>query len=263
MIDISKAKIAFKKFLDKYEDKSDLSFQLKVVHTYHVAENSKYIAEQLNLSKEDIELAELIGLLHDIGRFEELKITKELNCVKFDHATHGSKMLFEKGMIRNFVEDSQYDEIIKKAIENHSKLAIEKGLNERELLHSKIIRDADKLDNYRVKQEEKIEAIFPKRVNRKEDMEESLVSDKVYKAVLNRKCVNIYDRITPLDFWVCVLAFTFDLNFDVTYNMVREKDYINILIDRFDYKNKETKNRMENIRNILNKYVGEKITNFK
>ena len=143
---------------------------------------------------------------------------------------------------------------------NHS---IEKGLNERELLHSKIIRDADKLDNYRVKQEEKIEAIFPKRVNRKEDMEESLVSDKVYKAVLNRKCVNIYDRITPLDFWVCVLAFTFDLNFDVTYNMVKEKDYINILIDRFDYKNKETKNRMENIRNILNKYVGEKITNFK
>ena len=167
-------------------------------------------------------------------------------------------MLFEKGMIRNFIEDSQYDEIIKKAIENHSKLAIEKGLNERELLHSKIIRDADKLDNYRVKQEKKIEAIFPKRVNRKEDMEESLLSDKVYKTVLNRKCVNIYDRITPLYFWVCVLAFTFDLNFDVTYNMVREKDYINILIDRFDYKNEETKNRMENIRNILNKYVDAK-----
>lgn len=54
MIDISKAKIAFKKFLDKYEDKSDLSFQLKVVRTYHVAENSKYIAEKLNLSKEEI-----------------------------------------------------------------------------------------------------------------------------------------------------------------------------------------------------------------
>ena len=263
MIDIIKAKNEFRKFLDKYEDKSDLSFKLKVVHTYHVTENSKYIAEKLNLSKEDIELAELIGLLHDIGRFEELKITKELNSVKFDHATHGTTMLFEKGMIKNFIEDCQYYEIIKKSIENHSRLAIEKELNERELLHSKIIRDADKLDNYRVKQEEKIEAIFPKRVNRKEDMEESLVSDKVYKAVLNRKCVNIYDRITPLDFWVCVLAFTFDLNFDVTYNMVREKDYINILIDRFDYKNKETKNRMENIRNILNKYVGEKITNFK
>lgn len=52
------------------------------------------------------------------------------------------------------------------------------------MLHSKIIRDADKLDNYRVKKEEKIEAIFPKRVNKKEDMEESLLSDKVYETIL-------------------------------------------------------------------------------
>ena len=258
MVDLENAKKEFKKYISNY-DINNPNIERKIGHSYRVAKTSKKIAETLNLEKEEREVAELIGLLHDIGRFEELKITKELNSVKFDHATHGSKMLFEKGIIRKFVEDSQYDEIIKKAIENHSRLAIEKRLNKRELLHLKIIRDADKLDNYRVKQEEKI----PKRVNRKEDMEESLVSDKVYKAVLNRKCVNIYDRITPLDFWVCVLAFTFDLNFDVTYNMVREKDYINILIDRFDYKNKETKNRMENIRNILNKYVGEKITNFK
>ena len=55
-----------------------------MIHTYHVADNAREIAKKLNLSKEDIELAELIGLLHDIGRFEELKITKELNSVKFD-----------------------------------------------------------------------------------------------------------------------------------------------------------------------------------
>lgn len=121
MIDIAKAKIAFKDFLNEYEDKSDLGFELKIVHTYHVAENAKKIAQELNLSKEDIELAELIGILHDIGRFEELKITKELNSVKFDYAGHGSKILFEKGMIRKFIEDSQYDNIIKKAIKNHSR----------------------------------------------------------------------------------------------------------------------------------------------
>ena len=43
MIDITKAKLELKKYLDKYEDKSDLSFNLKVTHTYHVAENSKNI----------------------------------------------------------------------------------------------------------------------------------------------------------------------------------------------------------------------------
>ncbi len=78
MINITKSKEVFKRFLDAYEDKSDASFKLKVVHTYHVADNARNIAEKLKLSKEDIELAELIGLLHDIGRFEELKITKEL-----------------------------------------------------------------------------------------------------------------------------------------------------------------------------------------
>lgn len=255
MIYIGKAKNTFENFLEQYEDKKHLSFLLKVVHTYHVAENARKIAEKLSLSKEDIKLAELIGLLHDIGRFEELKITNELNSVKFDHALYGSKMLFEQGMIRNFIEDSQYDDIIKKAIENHSKLSIEEGLDERALLHSKIIRDADKLDNYRVKKEENIKAIFPTIVNKKEDIEESLLSNKVYETVLSRKCVDIYDRVTPLDFWVCILAFTFDLNFDVTYKIVKENDYINILIDRFEYKDKETKRRMEDIRKILNQFI--------
>lgn len=168
-------------------------------------------------------------------------------------------MLFEKGLIRNFVEDNKYDNIIKKAIENHSRLSIEDGLDERTLLHSKIIRDADKLDNYRVKKEEKIEAIFPTRVNKKEDMENSLLSDKVFEAVLNKKCVNIKDRVTPLDFWVCILAFTFDLYFDVTYKIVKEKNYINILIDRFDYKDKEIKEKMETIRKIVNDFIDKKI----
>mgnify|MGYP000040106070 FL=1 len=90
-------------------------------------------------------------------------------------------------------------------------------------------------------------------------MEESLLSDKVYETILSQKCVYIHDRVTPLDFWVCILAFTFDLNFDVTYKIVKENDYINILIDRFDYKDKETKSRMENIRVIINKFIDERI----
>ena len=53
------------------------------------------------------------------------------------------------------------------------------------------------------------------------------------------------------------------MNFDVTYNIVKENDYINILIDRFDYKDIDTSIRMENIRNIINKFIDEKITNFK
>ena len=58
MIDIVKAKQAFKGFLERYKSDEDvLGFELKVVHTYHVVENAKLIAQKLQLDEEDIKLA--------------------------------------------------------------------------------------------------------------------------------------------------------------------------------------------------------------
>lgn len=259
MIDIQKARAAFKDFLDKYDDKNELGFELKVTHTYHVVENAKAIARDLNLSDEDIKLAELIGLLHDIGRFDEITFLKQFDSVNFDHASYGVKMLFEDNMIRNFIEDTSYDEIIKAAIYNHSRFYIEDGLDERALLHARIIRDADKLDNFRVKKEEKIEAIFPGIITSKEDLENSLLSDKVYESVKRNVTVDIHDRVTPLDYWVCVIAFIFDLNFKKSFMVVSDNNYVNIMIDRFKYCDKKTQIKMEHIRSVLNEFICWKI----
>lgn len=255
MFEIKKAKVEFKKFIAKYNNKDDLGFNLKVAHTYHVAKNAKKLAQELNLKQEEIELAELIGLLHDIGRFEELKILNKFDSLNFNHADYGIKMLFEDGLIRKFIRDSKYDKIIKLAIYNHNKLKIQENLDERTLLHCKIIRDSDKLDNFRVKKEEKIESIFPKMVNCKEEIENSIISENVYNSIKKLECVNLIDRKTPIDYWVCILAFIFDLNFSISYKIVKEKDYINNLIDRFDYKIPDTKEKIEDIRKILNSYI--------
>lgn len=260
MIDITKAKEAFKEFLERYKTDEDvLGFELKIVHTYHVADNARLIAEKLKLGEEDTKLAELIALLHDVGRFEEITYLKQFDNATFNHAEHGVKMLFEQGLIREFIKDDSYDEIIKVAIANHNRLAIEDGLDERTLLHSKIIRDADKLDNFRVKKEEKIEAIFPGRVKDKEHIESSTVSDKVYETVLRKECVNIYDRKTALDCWVCVLAFVYDLNFKETFEIIKENNYIDVLIDRFTYVKAKTKERMETIRGVIKEYIEERL----
>ncbi len=259
IIDIKKARKVFKNFLSEYPNQGDLGFHLKIVHTYHVVENAKRLADKLELSEEDKRLAELIALLHDIGRFEEITFLKQFDSVRFDHASYGVKMLFEDHLIREFMEDNRYDEIIKVAIHNHSRLKIEEGLDDRCILHSKIIRDADKLDNFRVKKEERIEAIFPGKVKSIEDMENSLLSDVVYETVLKENCVNIHDRKTALDYWVCVLAFIFDLNFKESYKIVKENDYINILIDRFHYHDLKTEEKMEKIRSTMNTYIDKKI----
>ena len=259
MIDIAKSKKQFKKYLDKYKDQDKLGFELKVIHTYKVIENAREIARKLGLTEEDEKLAELIALLHDIGRFEELNLFNQFESGSFNHADYGVKVLFEDKLIRDFVEDDSYDEIIRKAIYNHNKYKIESGLDDRELLHANLIRDADKLDNFRLKKEEKIEAIFPGIVTSPTEMEESKLSDKVYEAVLSRRCVDIHDRKEPLDYWICVLAFIFDIYFKETFELIKDKDYVNIIIDRFNYKNAETREKMKRIKEVANDYVDSKI----
>ena len=259
MIDLQKARIAFKEYLSNFDNQDNPGFNLKVVHTYHVVDNAVMISKKQGLSEEDTNLAALIGILHDIGRFDELKNLKKFDSVGNDHAMFASKILFEEGLITNFIDTDKYNNIIKKAIENHNKKQIEDGLSDKELLHAKIIRDADKLDNYRVKQEERIENIFPGIVNNKEELENSLISDNVYNSVMKEECVDIKDRKYPLDYWICVLAFTFDLNFKETLSIVKENNYIDILIDRFNYKN--SKEKMNKIRNVLNDYIEKKLNN--
>ncbi len=258
MIDLQKARVAFKEYIGKYNNQDDPGFKLKVVHTYHVVDNAIMISKKLGLNEEDINLAALIGLLHDIGRFDELKSLKTFDSVRNDHAMYASKLLFDENLIDNFIDTDQYNNIIKKAIENHNKKEIEDGLLEKELLHAKIIRDADKLDNFRVKKEEKLENIFPGTVNSREEFENSLISDNVYNSILKEECVDIKDRKYPLDYWVCILAFTFDLNFKESLLIVKENDYINILVDRINYK--KSNERMNDIRNIVNNYIDKKLS---
>ena len=104
MIDLQKARIAFKEYISSYDNQNDPGFNLKVVHTYHVVDNAIMISKKLGLSEEDINLAALIGVLHDIGRFDELKNLKKFDNVGNDHAMFASKLLFEEGLITKFID---------------------------------------------------------------------------------------------------------------------------------------------------------------
>ena len=141
MIDINKAKEFYKKYISNYNPEEP-RIALKIAHIYRTAEEAKSIAENLKLNEEDTLLAELIGLLHDIGRFEQVKKYNTLvDSISVNHGEYGVKVLFEDGLIRSFIEDNQYDEIIKKAILNHNKNNIDSNItDERELLHCKIMR---------------------------------------------------------------------------------------------------------------------------
>ena len=248
MIDIVKAENAFKKYLENY-DVNDGRVKLKVVHTYGVVEISGYLAKKLNLSKEDTELAKLIALLHDIGRFEQSKAgngTLDIADEKlFDHAEYGVKVLFEDNLIRNFLEDSSYDNIIYKAILNHNKIQIEDGLTEKELLHTKIVRDADKIDNFRVKQIDYISS--------------QNITEKIYKDFMNEKLINIRENKTCLDRWSGYIAFIFDMNFDASLKYLKEHDAVNKCFDRIKYTNPDTIEKIKKMRLLANNYIDKRL----
>ena len=255
-MDFELAKKSFQEYLKNY-DTNDGSIALKIKHTYEVVKKSEYIANGLRLDKENIELAKIIALLHDIGRFEQIKEFEEFNDKKIEHAEFGVKVLFDNSLIRKFIDEDKYDNIIYKAIYNHNKYKIEENLNEKELLQCKIIRDADKLDNFRVKEKDKLEDMFPKIYNEKTINYET-ISEKVYEDFMQHKCIKLEDRKTIIDYWVCVIAFIFDLNFNISLQYVKENNYIDILIDRIKYKNDSTKQKMEDIRECAKEYLEER-----
>lgn len=260
------AKQVFNDYIKQFNSE-DGSILLKITHTYHVVNLSEYIAKEQGLDEESINLAKLIALLHDIGRFKQVTVQRSFSDKTFDHADYGNKILFEEKLIRKFIKTDKYDEIIRKAIYNHNKYKIEDGLNKIEELQCKIIRDADKLDNFRVKDENNFEDSFPKIKDESKqetnnitaELEKSSISNKVYNDFLEHKCIKLDDRKTLLDYWICVLAFIFDLYFKSSLRYIYDKNYIDVLINKINYRNEETKERIEAIRRYAKEYLEDKI----
>ena len=254
-MDFERARQAFEKYLDGYDRKDD-KVRLKIVHTYGVVKCSEDIATRMGLSKEDIEIARIIALLHDIGRFEQLKLYNSFNPCTMNHAKYGAKILFEDGKIRDFVEEDTFDDIIRIAIDKHSDFAIEGVDDERTLLHAKIIRDADKLDNCRVKLVEELKTFLE---NSPEEPGMDVISDEVWKYCLQKKSVLSTARVTAMDYWVSYVAYFYDIYFKETMQIILEKDYIPRIIHRLEYKNPDTKHKMDILEKDLLEYAKNRI----
>lgn len=136
----------FEKYVSKY-DLNDENIKLKYNHSLRVMELSEKYALTLGFNEEDVKLAKLIGLLHDFGRFEQLRVYNSYNDREtIDHADYSVEQLFDKGFIRNFTEKQEDYEIIKFAIKYHNKYHLPHVNNERMMKHAKLIRDTDKID---------------------------------------------------------------------------------------------------------------------
>lgn len=251
MINIQKAKRALKEYISNYDSNND-RIRVKIGHIERVAGMAKEIAGSLKLSEEETQLAELIGLLHDIGRFEQVKRYNTFNDKdSINHGELGVQILFEEGLIRNFVEDTQCDELIKKSILNHNRNRENMQTSSaRELLHSKIIRDADKIDIlYMFTFENKETAWGSSKI------EQEKLSDKIYQEFKEEQSIHYENRKTAVDALVSHFAYIYDFTYKYALQIVKEKEYFKKIYERFKFEDKQTQERIDEIYKIIENYI--------
>ena len=246
---------AFDQYTEAY-DMSNVKIKLKYDHTLRVAEISEKIAKSLGLSDEDIELAWEIGLLHDIGRFEQLR---RFNTFKdadsIDHAEFGADLLFGENLIAEFDDEIENNPerrlIVEKAVRYHSRYRLPEDLNERESMFCKIILDADKVDIIRVNVELGLEDIYDVTT---EEMLNAPMSEDVFATLMEGRTVSKEVRRTVVDHLAGHIALAFELEFPESRRILREQGYYSKIL-AFESKNDGTIKKMRAIREKAEKVL--------
>lgn len=196
----------FNKYIKNYDLKVK-PIMGKYHHTFRVMNYASDIAKSLKLSEEEIEVAKLTGLLHDISRFKQYTEYHTYHDSKsFDHGDMAYTILKTDNFIDKFTNVEDYKQIILFAVKNHNKKTIEKG-TEQQIKFAKIVRDADKLDILL----EQCNTITENNLKLKEALIENL-----YKKSLcnNNEIKNDVDAI------IRSLSFIFDLNFKYSFEFI-------------------------------------------
>ena len=235
----------FERYLSSYNlDQSYM--KLNHDHSIRVMELMIKYAKLLNFNGEDIEIARIIGLLHDIGRFEQYKeYGSDIDYKTIDHADYSVVQLFDKGEIELFTKKKEWYPIIKFAIKNHNKREISECFDERVLKFTKLIRDVDKLDiiyllGY-------LGEYYDEECNFK-------ITEEVRQYVMRHETVDVTKCQNTNDRLVAQFAFVFDINNDVILD--EYKNNLRYFYDRVD------KDRFKEIYEEVIRYIDERIDKY-
>lgn len=202
---------------------------LKVDHTYRVAELCERIARGLELPDSEVDLAWLLGMLHDIGRFEQVRRYDTFSDAQsISHAQLGAELLFSEHeladpLLAAFVDGDANCELIRTAVALHSDYRLPTCLDERTLMHCNIVRDADKLDIIAVNCLCPTSDIY------------GISDDQMRASKLSQECVDIFYqhrclprdvRHYPADIKLGHICLAWELVFDVSGRIAAEQGYL-------------------------------------
>ena len=226
---------AFQNYVAAYNP-SDPKIRLKIDHTYRVAALCGRIAASVGA---DEDLAWLCGMFHDIGRFEQVKrYNTFVDSQSVDHAELSHTLLFRDGLLNSFSPDltESSRNLLEKAVAFHSLYRLPADLTDEELAYCRILRDADKIDIFRVNCDTPLEDIYNVTT---EELQSAAVSDAVKACFFNRTAVRRDLRVSAIDFVVGHICLVFELVYPISKEIAKEQGYVEKLLS-FQSRNEET-----------------------
>ena len=202
---------------------------LKEEHTCRVCANIRQIARSEHLDESCTTLAEAIGLFHDLGRFLQYHRYRTFrDSISVNHASLGADLLIQGQVLDKLPGDEQ--DVVVHAVRCHNAFAVPADPGDRRTLFLRLIRDADKLDiwrvfldYYRLPAEERASAVslgIP-------DLPEC--SPEVLASLGRGGMVNLAQVNTLNDFKLLQLSWVYDLNFAESFRMFQERNYLDSL----------------------------------
>lgn len=196
------------------------AFELKRVHSLKVADEMTVIGSRLGLDAPALLVARTIGLLHDVGRFQQFKTYGTFNdFASVDHGDLGERIITTNGLLADFGPLQRT--IIAKSIRYHNKKSLPAGESESVMFFTRLIRDADKLDIYRLVAERvagQDGLMLPGNIS------EALIADLMAGGKVDYKRVR-----NAAEMRVMHISWIFDINFEPTFRLIRERNYLDIL----------------------------------
>ena len=230
-IDRHLARQAFNDYVRNY-DPDNPRIALKIDHTIRVADLCARIADAEGL---DADLAWLCGLLHDVGRFEQVRRFDTFNdALSVSHAALGAQILFgdddPRGpQIRAYVTDDEEDDLLRTAVATHSAYRLPHELDDRTRAYCNILRDADKVDII------KVNCICPVRDIygvTEDEMVTSTLTPSVVEAFFEHRTVPRGTRKTPADILVSHICFAWELVYPTSRDAIQEQGYLEQMLNR-------------------------------
>lgn len=279
MIDRNRVIENFKKYTENY-DIDNPKVKLKVTHTYRVAGLCEGIARSLELSEKEIDLCWLMGMLHDIGRFEQLRrFDTFIDSKSINHAHFGVELLFDEGLINDYVSISGFQplqtleeepsrgvifegssqggalpdelKLLRTAVYNHSSLKLPEDLTEKETLFCNILRDADKIDILKANSDFALEDIYN---CTRAELLSSPVGREVMAAFDKGGAIPSSIKVHPTDYIVGHIAMCNELVFPYSRAKIKEQGYLKKMM-YFESENEETQRDFEYIRSKMKEFI--------